>query len=529
MSQADKYGSLSKDDLIARIQQLEETLRGAKPGNARSSRSSVAHLRREQKPFDIAAQPKRKIALKFTYDGQFYNGLEHQTLPTPLPTVEEVLWNALVHTRLVDPDVGFEGVGWEKCGRTDRGVSGAGQVVSFWIRSALKHNTPLSPTLSADNTSQAIVEHQLPTAAAEDDESGLEGDFGALGSWDEPPSNTVKPAITAAHSMDDNDELKYVSTLNAVLPPTLRVVAWSPVSSDFSARFNCRGRHYKYFFSSRGLDIEAMRDGASRLLGEHDFRNLHKLDPAKQLTTFRRRISRAEISSVGPVNGDGTQMHVFDLLGTAFLYNQVRHIMAILFFVGTGLERPEVVTALLNTDPQNPYPPFRPGEVDPPIVTTKPIYPMADALPLVLWDCLYADGDVSWRADHVNPDGSMRPSLTSARNASLQLRAQHERTMIHATLQDHFLKAANPCHPFPPEYLPVHPDGPAIPKGVTFGLPLGGGTQIDSSVYIRLLERKRLDHVEVSNERWRAGKGARRTERKASETGKTERVVSNPP
>lgn len=513
MAKADKYNSLSRVDLIARIEKLEETLREAKANAPHSSRPEgpAPALRREQKPFDFSAQPKRKIALRFTYDGQYYNGLEHQLDPTPLPTVEEVLWGALVHARLVNPNFGFEGVDWHKCGRTDRGVSAAGQVVSFWIRSTLKQNTPVQPIL-AEN------EEPSTSATVVDTASGLEGDFGALSTWNEPPSNTLKSAFPDKTSVDDNDELNYVSILNAILPPTIRVIAWSPVSPDFSARFNCRGRHYKYFFSSRGLDIEAMRDGASRLLGEHDFRNLHKLDAAKQLTTFRRRISRSEVNLVGPLGRDGdAQIYVFDLVGTAFLYNQVRHIMAVLFLIGTGLEKPELMTALLNVDSNDPYPPFRPGEAMPPVVTTKPVYQMADSLPLVLWDCFYAEGDIAWRTGYMDPDGCIRPDMTPSRNISLQLQAQHERAMIQATLRDHFLKAAGPYHPRPLEFFPVRPGGPVIPKGVAFGVPLGGGTQKDSAVYVSVLERNRLDHIEVSNERWRAGKGARRAERKANE------------
>ncbi len=41
---------------------------------------------------------------------------------------------------------------------------------------------------------------------------------------------------------------------------------------------------------------------------------------------------------------------MLNLRGTAFLYHQVRNIMAILFLVGARLERPEVVEELMNTE-----------------------------------------------------------------------------------------------------------------------------------------------------------------------------------
>lgn len=523
--------TMARVDLVARINQLEDSLKAAKakiPSASEITRSGPSTPRRAQKAFNFAEHPRRKIALKFTYDGSHYNGLEFQKTPTPLPTVEETLWEALVHTRLVDPEAGFDGVGWEKCGRTDRGVSGAGQVVSFWIRSALKkfataeHASSTTAQASVLPSSSTLPPGEAVVDTPEYDGSGLEGDFGGLSTWDEPSTNNVVPSTHASvkDSESDDDELKYISNLNGILPPTIRVLAWSPVAPEFSARFACRYRHYKYFFVAHGVNIEAMRDGAARLLGEHDFRNLHKLDPAKQLTTFRRRILRAEINPVGDDKANA-KMFVFDLVGTAFLYNQVRHIMAILLLIGSGLEAPSLMTSLLNADPASPYPPFRPGEPTPQVVTTKPIYQMADALPLVLWECGYSDGDVTWRNDTGLADAAnmKTPQKASANSLYQQLRSAHERSLIQAALNEHYLAAAAKHHPAPPEYLPLLPDGPSVPKGVVFGVPLGAGTQKDSATYIPVLERKRLDHVLVTNERWRSGKGARKAARQADEAG----------
>lgn len=527
MAKAQHYDQFTKSDLIARILELEGSLEKAKTTKFKTPKNigptALPTPKRGQKEFNFSAHPIRKIALKFTYDGSFYNGLEFQKDRTPLPTVEEVLWGALVHTRLVDPGSGMEGTGWEKCGRTDRGVSAAGQVVSFRIRSALAgHCVPAATAMSsAPHPSEVSDDTTADVLLTGDggDLADVEGDLGALSTWDEPPRNTVlPPANNIKLSSNDNDELKYVSSLNGILPPTIRALAWSPVSEDFSARFSCRNRHYKYFFLSRGLNIEAMRDGAERLIGEHDFRNLHKLDPAKQLTTFRRRILRAEIGSVDSSASSGSsQMCVLDLVGTAFLYNQVRHIMAILFLIGAGLEKASVMTALLNTDPGNPYPPYRPGEPVPPVVTTKPIYQMADSLPLMLWDCAYADGNVSWRTDYKDTEGATRPTRPYAKNVCTQLRSIHERSLVHAALHEHFFKATTQYYDMPPEFFPIGPDCPPIPKGVVFGVPLGGAQQKDSALYVPILERQRLDPIEVSNERWRQGKGARRAARDVGE------------
>ena len=168
----------------------------------------------------------------------------------------------------------MEDTGWSRCGRTDAGVSAAGQVIALWVRS------------------RRVDERALRLHDAADGE---------------PP----KPEVLDA----DGEELPYVATLNRLLPHSIRIQAWSPVAHTFSARFNCSFRHYKYFFTLGAphtltwqpespsqfvgrLDIERMRDAAARLVGEHDFRNMCKVDASKQITNFRRRIDGATIDYV---------------------------------------------------------------------------------------------------------------------------------------------------------------------------------------------------------------------------------------
>jgi tRNA pseudouridine38/39 synthase len=411
---------------------------------------------------------------------------------TPLPTVEGVLFDALAQTKLIDGDEGFDGCEWERCGRTDRGVSGAGQVVSLWVRSALEDSSPVGP----EPESKSKV---LPDIDGQD--SGLGDDFGALDVGEEAAS-TAK----ATSSVVARKELRYIFMLNRVLPPTIRVLAWSPVSPTFSARFGCKYRHYKYFFHSRGLDISRMQDSADRLVGEHDFRNLCKLDPAKQISNFKRKILRAQISPASPV-GLNNGVYVFDLVGTAFLYNQVRHIVAVLFLVGTGLEPPQIMSALLNVDKENPYPPFKDGEDAPMIVDRKPEYQMADGLPLVLWDCAYNESDIQWRVDDVDDKGDGQQQ--NGGDLYRQLSSIHERSVIHTTLDEYFLETAAKHHLPPPLMFPLGTSG-KTKNGRTLSLPLGGGTFQRTSKYIPLLQRKRMEDVHVVNSKWRLGKGARK-------------------
>jgi tRNA pseudouridine38/39 synthase len=529
MTDTSKYANWTREDLIARVLDLESSLL---PGDGTGSRMTVTHSppsslpqplsqgaqpthsllrgtpvtrisasgsgvpRRsaksrakakerdlsEQKPFDFSLHPRRKIALRFTYAGWEYGGLAYQAGPTPLPTVEGVLFDALVQTRLVDGTKGFEGCEWERCGRTDRGVSGAGNAISLWVRSAIPQDVPMQ----------------------EGDVDGLSPSLNSQGT--SPPEAIPTPNVT-------KKELRYISMLNRVLPPTIRIVAWSPVTPTFSARFACKYRHYKYFFHSRNLDISRMQDAASRLLGEHDFRNLCKLDASKQITNFRRTILQASISPArleGRADLDG--VWVFDLKGTAFLYNQVRHIVAILFLIGTGLEHPSLVTALVNVDEERPYPAFKEGEPTPPIVDRKPEYQMVDGLPLVLWDCAYSDDDVRWQIDEGDGEDG---GAGGAGGVYGQLRSIYERSTIHSALDAYFLESASKHHPTStsPFPLPTNSDGSGgvIPddSGI-LQIPLGGGAHQRTSRYVPVLSRKRLEDVFVVNGRWKAGKGARK-------------------
>ena len=193
-------------------------------------------------------------------------------------------------------------------------------------------------------------------------------------------------------------ELDYPHILNHLLPSTIRILGWCPVSSDFSARFSASGRHYKYFFIRRTLNISAMECGLKHIQGKHDFRNLCKIN-AKEVSNFERVIYDASIvpissstssstsSSQTPkhlnkINNDSSshtkdddirKVCYLNIKGQAFLWHQIRCIAALHFLIGKGLEDPSLISQLLNVD-DNPC---------------KPSYEMAKDVPLVLHSCMY--------------------------------------------------------------------------------------------------------------------------------------------
>jgi tRNA pseudouridine38/39 synthase len=462
------YETLSREELIARLIELEGTTEPPAKGQP-TELPKKKKQKKEAKPFNFAAFPQRKIALKFHYHGWEYNGLAVQSEPTPLPTVEEVLFDALCESRLIEREKGFEGCDWSRCGRTDRGVSAAGQVVALWVRSAL------NPPGTADKGA-------VPT---EGESVAVDGEV----TKGTRPSN---PGSTPVQQ-----ELRYVLILNRILPPSIRVLAWSPVSDEFSARFNCRHRHYKYFFNSLPapsppLDLDRLQDAASRLVGEHDFRNFCKLDGSKQIERYERRIDRAKISVLrkGDTIRDGKvhlgDLYVLDLVGSAFLWHQVRHIMAILLLIGHGLEQPSVIEALMNANPEKPH-----LDSSIPLVPARPIYEMANGLPLILWDCGFDETDVQWRTE----DMSIDEGYAAAASGLLwqQIHGEYSRSLVHTALHQHFLEAASFYH-----------NPPTEARGVA-RVNLGGGQSRHSKKYVPLLKRKRGDAAEVVNERWRNG------------------------
>lgn len=590
------YTKATREELLARIAELEGRVQQTRtsdaaarviqaaspnPGSANSSLKPVKLNKAARKRaaaesaknnsndfFDRYAT--RKIALRFSYEGWLYCGLALQKDEvTPLPTVESVLLDALVQARLIKNDwksrlvlkrsrdddeasqsddgqsddgnrsmrdvrrtrpaeIDHDSVDFGRCGRTDRGVSAAGQVISLYVRSQLDNELGQKELGWRPARKPAADKRAAPShgAASTDATSST-----ASKQLSKDELNNIKQRKAAQEKM--KVELPYVQLLNRVLPPSIRVSAWSPVSHDFDARFSCELRHYKYFFSnipSSPLDISAMRDAASRLIGEHDFRNLCKVDPTKQIVNFRRRIISAAIDAVesqmpqADKQADRKEdaMFVFNLRGTAFLYHQVRHIMAILFLVGTGVERPSIVDTLLNTgyrdevlDAGKPLP-------DPslPVVPARPSYEMADDLPLVLWDCVFPEGSVSWRQDASTITAIDGHEHDRAQIEMYEYYTQHR---LKSTISKHFLESYR-AHASPSPAAAAATASVAVPQAGSDHkhpqgrhiIQVGAARTLNAAKYVPLLSRPRSELVEEINRKWAEGQGKRRAERKAA-------------
>ncbi|HEX8961359.1 MAG TPA: tRNA pseudouridine(38-40) synthase TruA [Rhodocyclaceae bacterium] len=149
-------------------------------------------------------------------------------------------------------------------------------------------------------------------------------------------------------------ETAWVRGVNAHLPPQVAVRWAREVGPDFHARFLARSRSYRYLLLNRAvrpallagkvgwfhhpLDVAAMRAGAARLLGEHDFSAFRAAEC--QAKSPVKHLYRADIDAQG-------DCLVFDFHANAFLHHMIRNIVGSLVYVGKGKHPPEWIGELL--------------------------------------------------------------------------------------------------------------------------------------------------------------------------------------
>lgn len=135
---------------------------------------------------------------------------------------------------------------------------------------------------------------------------------------------------------------KFAYALNVGLPPDIRI-AYSGEAEGFHARFDVVRKHYRYrlqhsphanpFTRSTALhvygalDIGAMNDAASRLLGTHDFAAFKA--SGVDLESTVRTIYESRWTDEG-------RLVYYDVSGSGFLYNMVRIFAGTMVEIGLG-------------------------------------------------------------------------------------------------------------------------------------------------------------------------------------------------
>jgi len=148
---------------------------------------------------------------------------------------------------------------------------------------------------------------------------------------------------------------KLALALNAWLPPDIRIMSAARAKPDFDARFQAKGKQYRYFIwnapamnpllrhtawhVARPLDTSAMRAAAQLFIGKHDFKSLAGTREYEMKSTVRT-VTRCQIQRRGPaitvvIEGDG------------FLYKMCRGIVGTLAQIGHGKIGAAKVSAIL--------------------------------------------------------------------------------------------------------------------------------------------------------------------------------------
>lgn len=302
-----------------------------------------------KREFAFSNFKQRHIALKFTYLGWNYCGLAHQKMEDN--TVEGHIIRALIKTCLVES---FESCQLTRAGRTDKEVSSYGQVIDLNVRSRLTDET------NANNIGLFTPEN-----------------YSAV--------QEVKAKIRPGVSIEPT-ELNYVELLNRVLPQDIRILAWSPVARNFSSRFLCKQRTYSYIFPIGNLCLDSMAEGLSYLVGQHDFRNLCTIDLSNNVLDYNRIIYSVNIEAIESPSNKSAILSIspeycyyrIKIVGRAFLYHQIRHIMTIIFLIGTKLEKPTLIKDLLDVEK----------------CPAKPQFNYTSGLPLSLVNCDFNEEDL---------------------------------------------------------------------------------------------------------------------------------------
>ncbi len=153
----------------------------------------------------------------------------------------------------------------------------------------------------------------------------------------------VNAICQVAHFDIDQDiknEEKFIYSLNGILPSDIKILSMR--KTDVHARFSAKKKTYLYkMYKSRvdlplkfkslrvdeNIDIEAMKNCAKMLIGNHDFKNFCASNSSVDSTT--RRIYSCKFLCKG-------EDIEFFVAGNGFLYKMVRNIIGLLLEVGKG-------------------------------------------------------------------------------------------------------------------------------------------------------------------------------------------------
>ena len=237
--------------------------------------------KKKEQVIDWSTQTYRHIALKIAYLGFNYQGLSKQ-LHTP-NTIEHHLFEALKTLKLIEHEDNCE---FTKCGRTDKGVSALGQVVSFNCRYNPKKNDYV-------RLINSLLPDDIRVLAWCPVSKDFDARFGCLQRtykyyFIRQNLNIEKMKQAAAHFVGEHDFRNFCKINEEVTNFRRRILSMEIIKSDL----------------------------------------LHQQHG----------------------NDEYFEIYEIVVCGTSFLWHQVRCMTAILFLIGEGKEEPSVIPELLDIE-----------------------------------------------------------------------------------------------------------------------------------------------------------------------------------
>jgi len=160
----------------------------------------------------------------------------------------------------------------------------------------------------------------------------------------------------------DPDPVSLRRSVSALAGPDIVVTGIRSARPGFSARHDALCREYRYllvpgptaplalrgraWWTKRGLDLTAVREGAAHLVGEHDFRSFCVRGSADGRSTVRG----IELVDVQPALVLGEHCVVIRIVGRSFLHSMVRIMVGSLVEVGRGRRQPDWIADALTAE-----------------------------------------------------------------------------------------------------------------------------------------------------------------------------------
>ncbi|XP_064163957.1 pseudouridylate synthase 1 homolog isoform X2 [Anguilla rostrata] len=284
---------MSREQPNDRLAEVNESMkRGAeKAGNAGDA---AVHTEKRQKvsedqPLDEKKFQKRKVVLLMAYSGKGYHGMQRNMGSSKFKTIEDELVTALVKSGCIPENHGHDmkKMSFQRCARTDKGVSAAGQVVSLklWL---------------IDDVVAKINAH-------------LPAQIRVLG---------LRRVTGSFNSKNSCDARTY-----SYLLPTVAFAPKELVHQDASFRLGSEA-------------LQRVNQLFSRFKGTHNFHNFTS-QKAPGDPSARRYV--LDMACAEPFLRDGAEFAVVTVTGQSFMMHQIRKMIGLVVAVAQGYADPGVL------------------------------------------------------------------------------------------------------------------------------------------------------------------------------------------